>query len=242
MSGLFTDYVFPKKKIRLIEFFAGIGSQAMALRDIGADFENWFICEFDIHAVKSYNAIHGTNFEPCDIRNIHGADLRITDKQNYNYILTYSFPCQDLSSAGKRKGMKKGEGTRSGLLWEVERILKELPYESLPDVLLMENVSAVHNKKNISDFNSWIDFLAGIGYCNFYADLNACDYGIPQNRLRCFMVSILSNDFINFTFPSSIPLEKKMADYLEESVDDRYYVKNERAEALLKKMIEEGCI
>jgi len=80
------------KPIRLITLFSGIGSQEMALRDIGADFEIWKAVEFDKYAIKAYNAIHGTNFETTDIRNVKGGDLRITDKDKYCYMLTYSFP------------------------------------------------------------------------------------------------------------------------------------------------------
>lgn len=84
---------FPKKeitnKIRLIELFGGIGSQAMALRDIGADFEHYRLVEFDKYAVQSYNAIHGTNFDTMDIRNVHGADLGIVDTETFTYLLTY---------------------------------------------------------------------------------------------------------------------------------------------------------
>lgn len=119
------EYISPtykiKKPIRLIELFAGIGSQAKALKNLGADFEHWRVIEFDQHAVDSYNAIHGTNFSTTDIRNTHAADLGMKDR-NYTYIMTYSFPCQDLSLAGNQRGMQKGSGTRSGLLWEVERI------------------------------------------------------------------------------------------------------------------------
>ena len=113
------------KKIRLIELFAGIGAQAAALRNIGADFEHYRVCEFDKYAVKSYNAVHGTNFKTSDIRDLHAEDLGIVETDKYTYIMTYSFPCTDLSLAGKREGMQKGSGTRSGLLWEVERLLTE---------------------------------------------------------------------------------------------------------------------
>lgn len=82
------------KPIRLIELFAGIGSQAMALRDLGADFEHYRVVEFDKYAVRSYNAIHGTKFEPKDIRNVKGGDLGIVDLNKWTYIMTYSFPCQ----------------------------------------------------------------------------------------------------------------------------------------------------
>ena len=129
---------FPKfkntKRIRLIELFGGIGSQAMALRDIGADFENYKLVEFDKYAVASYNAIHDTRHTTHDIRQIHASDLEIVDKDKYCYLMTYSFPCTDLSVAGKMQGMSKadwenGKSTRSGLLWEVERILKECKQE-----------------------------------------------------------------------------------------------------------------
>src|SRR5699024_6693902 len=126
------------KPIRLIELFAGVGSQAMALRNIGADFEHYKAIEFDKFAIASYNTIHGTDFETTDITEVKGKDLSITDTSIYIYILTNSFPCQDLSLAGNREGMAKGSGTRSGLLWEVERLLNEV--EELPQVLLMENV------------------------------------------------------------------------------------------------------
>ena len=95
------------KPIRLIELFAGVGSQAMALRDIGAEFEHYRVVEFDKYPVASYNAIHGTNFPTMDITKISGADLGIVDTDRYTYLLTYSFPCQDLSVAGKGKGTQR---------------------------------------------------------------------------------------------------------------------------------------
>ena len=210
------------RKIRLIELFGGIGSQAMALRDLGADFEHYKVVEFDKYAIKSYNAIHGTDFEPMDITKIIGSDLRITDTDKYCYIMTYSFPCQDLSVAGKQKGMTKGSGTRSGLLWEVERLLNEV--ENLPQVLLMENVPQVHGKKNMEDFQRWIDFLKRKGYSNYWQDLNAKNYGVAQNRNRCFMVSILGD--YSFKFPDPIEKKKVMKDYLEDEVDENYYINN----------------
>lgn len=114
------------KPIRLIELFAGIGAQARALELLGVHFEHYRICEFDKYAVASYNAVHGTNFGTSDITKIHAEDLGIVDTDKYTYIMTYSFPCTDLSNAGKMKGMGRGSGTRSGLLWEVERLLDEL--------------------------------------------------------------------------------------------------------------------
>ena len=129
------------KPIRLIELFGGIGSQAKALTNLEADFEHYKLVEFDKFAIKSYNIIHGTNFETSDITKISAKDLEIKDKDKYDYIMTYSFPCQDLSVIGTKKGMSKGSNTRSGLLWEVERLLDEM--EELPQILLMENVPQV---------------------------------------------------------------------------------------------------
>ena len=235
--NLFDSYKI-KNHIRLIELFAGVGSQAMALRDIGADFEHYRVVEFDKYVVKSYNTIHGTNFEPTDIRNVKGEDLGIVDTQNFTYLLTYSFPCQDLSLAGKQRGMTKGSGTRSGLLWEVERLLNET--ENLPQVLLMENVSQVHGTKNIDDFNLWIDFLKSKGYSNFWQDLNAKDYGVAQNRKRCFMVSILGNEV--YEFPKPVKLEKCIKDYLEDEVDETYYIKSEKAYKLILDLQERGIL
>ena len=208
------------KTIRLIELFAGVGSQAMALRNLGADFEHHKVVEFDKYAIASYNAIHETNFEVMDITNVKGEDLEIVNTDSFTYLLTYSFPCQDLSVAGKMKGMSKDSGTRSGLLWEVERLLNEV--ENLPQVLLMENVPQVIGKKNIDNFHLWQQFLEDKGYTNFVDTLNAKNYGVAQNRNRTFMVSILGQ--WNYNFPKPFKLEKRLKDYLEDEVDEKYYL------------------
>ena len=281
ISQLGFEHLNPKfkidKPVRLIELFAGIGSQAKALQNLGVDFEKWVISEWEVNATKSYKAIHCENDntdyskglnqkelinalfsmgisndgkEPMTLKQVarknekwlkntynaykathnisnlmlaSGRDLNIVNVVNYIYILTYSFPCQDLSIAGKQAGMKKGSKTRSGLLWEVERLLKES--ENLPQVLIMENVTQVHNKKNLADFKKWVECLEDLGYSNYYADLNAKNYGVPQNRNRCFMVSVLGN--YSYTFPLPIPLTKRLKDILETDVDEKYYVSNE---------------
>ena len=223
-ASIFDDipyYKIPKGKvIRMIELFAGVGAQSKALERLGVPFEHYRVCEFDKYAVRSYNAIHGTNFETSDIRDIHAEDLGIVETDKYEYIMTYSFPCTDLSVAGKMQGMSRDSGTRSGLLWEVERLLKECT--NLPQILLLENVPQICGSKNERDFNEWLIFLEKLGYSNFYEIMNAKDYGVPQNQERCFMVSILGN--WRYKFPKPIKLEKRLKDLLEDKVDEKYYL------------------
>ena len=262
------------KPIRLIELFAGIGSQAKALKKLGADFEHYKISDWEVNATASYKAIHKendntdysaeftkeqlaeilfnigistdgkkpmslkeiarkneqwkrgvyNNFKATNnigsILNIKGADLGVVDTDKYCYIMTYSFPCQDLSLAGKGKGMAKGDNTRSGLLWEVERLLNEC--DELPQILLMENVTQVHGKNNKEHFDKWIEFLESKGYKNYWKDLNAKNFGIPQNRNRCFMVSVLGD--YTYEFPKEFPLKLRLKDMLEDSVDEKFYL------------------
>ena len=226
------------KKIRLIELFAGYGSQAMALERIGADFEHYFVVEFDKYAIASYNAIHNTDFPVMDICNIQGSDLRINDTDKYCYIMTYSFPCTDLSVAGKMQGMEEGSGTRSSLLWEVKRLLEETG--NLPQILLMENVTQVHSADNTPHFRRWLDFLESKGYSNYVEDLNAKDYGVAQNRDRTFCVSILGK--YNYKFPKPIDLRYVMKDYLEDKVDEKYYINSQKAEDLIQKLLDNGTL
>lgn len=132
--------------------------------------------------------------------------------------------------------MSKGSGTRSGLLWEVERLLNET--EELPQILLMENVPQVHSEQNIGDFSDWLDFLASKGYFNCYEDLNAKDFGIPQNRERCFCVSMLNPMFYVFPFPTGT--DKKLKDMLEDEVEPKYYIKGEKVRKLISDLVLSG--
>ena len=200
-------------RIKVIELFAGVGSQAMALRNIGIDYEVLGISEIDKFAIKSYEAIHG------EVHNF--GDISKIEKLPYCDLLTYSFPCQDLSIAGHQKGINKD--TRSGLLLEVERLLlKAKENRTLPKYLLLENVKNLVGKKFIKDFERWLSFLNSLGYYSNWEVLNAKDYGIPQNRERIFVVSSLEN--MHYKFPKPVELKSKMKDLLEEKVDDKYYL------------------
>jgi len=273
------------KPIRLIELFAGYGSQALALKYLGVPFEHWKICEWSIKSIQAYKDIHFNDSynistdiskeelvdylykvgisndynKPMEkskisrlsedkLRNIYdniiitnnlvniqtvkGSDLEIVDTDKYTYLLTYSFPCQDISNAGKGKGMSD-TSTRSGMLWEVERILNECKIQgNLPELLLMENVPQIHGKKNLADFNRWQAKLEELGYKNYCKDLIATDYGIPQTRKRTFMVSILGE--YTYEFPKPISLETGLKDILEDEVDEKYYLDEEKIESIKK--------
>lgn len=176
-----------------------------------------------------YNNMQATR-NVGSITQITAQDLNITDTDKFAYIMTYSFPCQDLSAAGNGAGMKKGSQTRSGLLWEVERLLKEMTER--PQVLLMENVPQVHGEGNKQDFYAWLRILEEMGYHNYWKDLNAKDFGIPQNRNRCFMVSILGDYY--FAFPQARELTVRLKDFLDKSVDEKYYLSDATIEMFIE--------
>lgn len=184
----------------------------------------------EAYARKVFNNIIATH-NLVNIQQVKGRDLEVKNTDIYIYICTYSFPCQDLSLAGKGKGMSDTT-TRSGLLWEVERILSEL--EEKPQVLLMENVPQVHSEDNKKDFFKWQLRLEELGYKNYVQDLIATDYGIPQTRNRCFMISILGD--YSYKFPQKQELKLKLKDMLENKVDEKYYL----SEAMLKYMYSES--
>ena len=197
--------------LKVFEAFAGVGSQRMALRNLGVEHEVVGICEIDKFALKSYEAIHGDCPNFGDISKIDVNDLPEMD------LFTYSFPCQDLSVAGKQKGL--GEGTRSGLLYECEKIIEN----KKPKYLLLENVKNLVGKKFKGDFDRWLKYLESLGYKNYWKVLNAKDYGVPQNRERVFVVSIL-DDSRKYEFPEPMKLDKYIRDILEECVDEKYYM------------------
>ena len=198
--------------LKVIEAFAGVGSQRMALRNLGIEHKVVGIFEIDKFALKSYEAIHGECPNLGDISKIKVEDIPQHD------LFTYSFPCQDLSIAGKQKGMIRGV-TRSGLLYECERIIKCC----MPKYLLLEIVKNLVGKKNKPQFDEWLKFLEDLGYTNYWKVLNAKDYGVPQNRERVFVVSILG-EHKPYTFPQPIKLKRAIKDILEDTVDEKYYI------------------
>ena len=198
--------------IKVFEAFAGYGSQAMALRRLGIDFEVVGISEIDKYAIQAYMAVHGETPNYGDISKIDWSSVPDFD------FLTYSFPCTDISTAGQQKGLAEGSGTRSSLLWECRKAIEA----KRPKYLLMENVKNLVSKKFTPYLKEWLRFLEGQGYSNYTKVLNAKDFGVPQNRERVFMVSILGE--ASFHFPKPFTLEKRLKDVLEKDVDESFYL------------------
>ena len=207
--------------MRVLELFSGYGSQALALENLGIEFTS-DISEIDKYAIKAYNQLHGETHNWGDITKIDEKQLPYYD------LITYSSPCQDFSVAGLGKGGDMGSGTRSSLLWECERIIRAVK----PKYLLMENVKNLVGKKHKHNFIRWLRVLEMMGYQNFWKVLNAKDYGIPQNRERVFVVSILGMG--QYLFPNPIKLEKRLKDVLEPEVDKKYYLSERYTKYILK--------
>ena len=173
-----------------------------------------------------YNHIIATK-DLINVMNVKGRDLDVGNTNTQTSIWTYSFPCQDISLAGVGKSLEKGSGTRSGLLWEIERILAERERERLPlpNILIMENVDALINQKHLPHFKLWQERLDQFGYSSYVKVINAKNMGIPQNRKRVFMISIKGQ--YAYDFPRKIKLEYKLKDLLEKQVDEKYYLDDE---------------
>lgn len=279
------------KPLRLIEFFAGYGSQSFALDYLNKDYESWRICEWAVPSIIAYNAAHnkdtfdyakgkstdelrqeiykyGVSFNynnPAkfdtivrelnnkqlkmlynaikatknfvDISKTKASDLAIDNTDKFDYMMFYSFPCQDISAMGKGKGivhekalindaLRAQEKTRSGLLYEVGRILEECEPDKRPKILVLENSPLLLSDKHIKSYEKWQDDLSKLGYKSFGKILTASDYGIPQSRRREFLVSILNYEG-DYKFPNEIELTETYQDLQEKKVDEKYYVKSE---------------
>lgn len=207
--------------IRVLELFAGIGACSKALTNLGIEHEIVDAVEIDKYAVKSFNAVHGTNFEPQDITK--------WDKDIECDLIMHGSPCQDFSVAGKGAGGDKDSGTRSSLMYETLRIVEKLK----PKYVIWENVKNLLSKKHRHNFDAYLDAMTDLGYANNYQVLNAKDYGIPQNRERVFTVSIRKDIYKGYFFPAPTPLEKRLKDVLEDEVDEKYYLSDERVAGLV---------
>ena len=227
LEGIFRNMWFEEDPLTVFEAFAGYGSQSMALRNIGVPHEVVGISEIDKYAIKAYNATHPETTNYGDISRIDWGIVPDFD------LFTYSFPCTDISNAGAQAGFEEGSGTRSSLLWDCRNAI----VAKRPRYLLMENVKAITSKKFLPGLLKWQEFLSLQGYVNFIDVLNAKDYGIPQNRERCFLVSILDAGW--YQFPEPVELKTKLVDLLEDKVDEKYYLDQTRVDQFIAGLSDE---
>ena len=231
--------------LNVLSLFSGIGAFEKALDNLSIPYNLLGYCEIDKHASKSYSLIHNVS-ENLNLKDVTQIDeLDILDPVD---LITYGFPCQDISNAGKQKGFvdENGERTRSGLFFEALRIIDDYR----PKFAIAENVKALTSKKFSEEFKTVLDSLEEVGYNNYYQVLNAKDYGIPQNRERVFIISIRKDIDKGFSFPEPIPLGLRLKDILEDQVDESFYlsddavskianIPNKNTTCLLKKQAKE---
>lgn len=208
------------QKLKVLELFGGIGACSTALKRLNIDYEIVDYVEIDKYAVKSFNAIHNTNFEPQDISK--------WDKDVEVDLIMHGSPCQDFSLAGKQAGGDEGSGTRSSLMYETIRIVEKLK----PKYVIWENVKNLLSKTHKHNFDNYLKTLEKLGYTNYYQILDAKDYEIPQHRERVFTISIHHKCDETFAFPIKQTLNSKLKDFLDNDVDEKYYLTAEQIERI----------
>ena len=211
--------------VRVLELFAGIGACSKSLARLGIEHEIVDAVEIDKYAIRSFNAIHGTDFEPQDITQWN-KDLDVD-------LIMHGSPCQDFSVAGLNKGGDKGSGTRSSLMYETLRIVEKVK----PKYVIWENVKNLLSKKHRHNFDAYLEAMEKLGYHSQYQVLNAKDFGVPQNRERVYMVSV-RKDILGdsqYEFPRPFALDKCIADVLEEEVNDKFFIRPDAVIKFLKK-------
>lgn len=217
--------------LHLLSLFSGIGAFEKALDNIGADYRLINYCEIDRYAAGAFARVHGVS-EDLNLRDVTTVDPASVPRVD---LITYGFPCQDISVAGRQRGFVDSEGnsTRSGLFFEALRIIRGCR----PLYAIAENVKALTSKKFKEEFKTVLDGLAAEGYVNYWAVLNAKDYGVPQNRERVFIVSIRADaDMGVFKFPEKIPLTRHLKDVLEDDVPEKFYISSDKAQRLLESL------
>ena len=212
--------------MRVLSLFSGIGAFEVALNEENVEWSLDHFCEIDKYAVQSYNMIHGTTDEDNlkDVTNIDYSTIGDVD------LVTYGFPCQDISLAGQQKGFVDEDGniTRSGLFFNAADIIRH----TNPKFAIFENVKNLTSKKFKAEFDTVLSTLDELGYNTYWQVLNAKNYGVPQNRERVFGVSIRKDIDHGFKFPDGFPLELRLKDMLEDKVDDKYYLSEKVTERL----------
>ena len=222
--------------VRIIELFAGVGSQIQALKNLGIECEPVAICEIDKYAIEAYKKLHGEVLNLGDVSKVNSTDIPDCD------LLTYSFPCQDISVAGAQMGLDEGSNTRSSLLWECAKIIEN----KKPKYLLMENVKNLVGRTHLKNFEKWLQLLENYGYKNYWKILNGNHFNVPQNRERVFCVSILGNE--DFSFEEGALTSLTIRDILENEddvpenmyMDDKPYIPREKPSSSESNLIHVG--
>lgn len=201
--------------MKVLSLFSGIGGFEKALDNLEYDYELVGFSEIDKWAIKSYCAIHDVD-ESLNLGDV--SKIKSEDLPSEVDLVTYGFPCQDLSIAGTKKGI--AEGTRSGLLYEAERIIEH----TKPKYAIAENVKNLLSKTFKDDFDELLDRLDDYGYNSYWQVLDSQHYGIPQQRQRVFIVSIRKDiDDGTFQFPEPIELPILVNDIIETDIEHTYY-------------------
>ena len=210
------------EKIKVLSLFSGIGAFEKALTNLNIDYELVGFSEIDRYAIKSYCAIHDTTIDKL-IGDVSKIDTSILP--NDIDLLTHGSPCQSFSVEGNKMGGDEGSGTTSSLMWETVRIIKD----TLPKVVIWENVKNVISKAHKHNFDRYIDELNQLGYVSKYKVINSLNHDLPQNRERLFVVSVLNN-YVDFEFPTDRNCNVHVRDILESNVDDKYYLHDDALE------------
>ena len=215
--------------MKILSLFSGIGAFEKALDYLNINYELVNYCEIDKYASKAYSLIHNVS-EDMNLGDITKVDTSKLPKDID--LITYGFPCQDISLAGKQQGMFNDDGskTRSGLFFEALRIIED----TKPKIAIAENVKNLVSKKFNAQFQAVLQSLEEAGYNNYWKVLNAKDYGIPQNRERVFIVSIRKDiDPGSFEFPKPFELKLRLKDMLEDEVDEKYFLSDKMIEYII---------
>lgn len=208
-----------ENNLKVFTAFSGYDSQCLALDRLGIDYELVGWSEIDKYAIQAHNALY-PQWSDRNFGDISKIDWDLVPDFD---LFTYSFPCTDISTAKKdKKGCDEGSGTQSALLWECRKAIRI----KKPQILLMENVKALKNLKNMPNFQKWLQILNDYGYKNFYTILNAKDFGLPQDRARLFTVSILNGGAYDFIFPNETIIKKPLIEMINRDVKPKYFLKN----------------
>ena len=210
--------------LKVIELFGGISAFSESLKISEIAYELVDYVEIDKYAVKSFNAMNGTDFETQDVCEWN-KDVKAD-------LIFHGSPCTDYSVAGKQEGGDEGSETRSSLMWETVRIIEKVA----PKYVIWENVKNVLSKKHKHNFDKYVERLDELGYNSYYKVLNTKDYGLPQNRERVFCISIKKELDVGFEFPEKQELKLRLKDMLEDEVDEKFYIDNEKTKKLLEQL------